>query len=156
LLRALQRLQHIISRPSGKGCGSYVEGQNIAFEYRSPENKLERLPDLAAELVRIKVDIIYAPVTPAAQAAKNATKTIPIVFSASSDPVGFGLVASLARPGGNVAGLSMVGPDLSGKRLELLKEVVPGVSRVAVLWNSANSPRTNRGSRCKESGASHL
>jgi putative ABC transport system substrate-binding protein len=117
----------------------YVEGQNIAFEYRSAENKLERLPDLAAELVRLKVDIIYATVTPAAQAAKNATKTIPIVFSASSDPVGFGLVASLARPGGNVTGMSNAGPDLSGKRLELLKEVVPGVSRVAVLWNSANA-----------------
>jgi len=116
----------------------YVEGQNLAIEYRSAEDRLERLPGLAAELVALKVDIIYANVTPAAQAAKNATKTIPIVFGASSDPVDYGLVASLARPGGNITGLSNTGADLSGKRLELLKEGVPGISRIAVLWNSAN------------------
>jgi putative ABC transport system substrate-binding protein len=116
----------------------YVEGQNLAIEYRSAEDRLERLPGLASELVTLKVDIIYATVTPAAQAAKNATKTIPIVFGASSDPVDYGLVASLARPGGNITGLSNTAPDLSGKRLELLKEVVPGISRIAVLWNSAN------------------
>ena len=94
----------------------YVEGQNLAIEYRSAEDRLERLPGLAAELVALKVDIIYANVTPAAQAAKNATKTIPIVFGASSDPVDYGLVASLARPGGNITGLSNTGADLSGKR----------------------------------------
>jgi ABC-type uncharacterized transport system substrate-binding protein len=116
----------------------YVEGQNLAIEYRSAEDRLERLAGLAAELVTLKVDIIYANVTPAAQAAKNATQTIPIVFGASSDPVDYGLVASLARPGGNITGLSNTGADLSGKRLELLKEGVPGISRIAVLWNSAN------------------
>jgi putative ABC transport system substrate-binding protein len=116
----------------------YVEGQNLAIEYRSAEDRLERLAGLAAELVTLKVDIIYANVTPAAQAAKNATQAIPIVFGASSDPVDYGLVASLARPGGNITGLSNTGADLSGKRLELLKEGVPGISRIAVLWNSAN------------------
>jgi len=116
----------------------YVEGQNVVIEYRSAEDRLERLSGLAAELVTLKVDIIYATVTPAAQAAKNATKTIPIVFGASSDPVDYGLVASLAHPGGNITGLSNTAPDLSGKRLELLKQVVPEISRIAVLWNSAN------------------
>jgi len=114
----------------------YVEGQNIAIEYRFAENKPEPLPDLAAELVRLKVDVILAINTPAVQAAKNATKTIPIVFTWVSFPDSF--VASLARPGGNVTGLTTLSEDLSGKRLELLKEALPGISRVAVLWNSAN------------------
>jgi putative ABC transport system substrate-binding protein len=116
----------------------YVEGKNVTVEYRSAQDRLERLPGLAAELVALRVDIIYATVTPAAEAAKKATQTIPIIFGASDDPVAYGLVASLARPGGNVTGLSLAAPDVSGKRLELLKEVVPGVSPVAVLWNAAN------------------
>ena len=104
------------------GC---VEGKNIAFEYRSAEEKLDRLPDLAAELVRLKVDAIITYSTPAVQAAKRATTTIPIVMANVSDPVAMGLVASLARPGGNVTGLSNLVPDLAGKRLELLKETLP-------------------------------
>jgi putative ABC transport system substrate-binding protein len=116
----------------------YVEGQNIVIEYRYAEGKAERLPDLAAELLRLKVDVIVAGGTLAPLAAKYATRTIPIVLAAAGDPVGTGLVASLARPGGNVTGLSAISPELGGKRLQLLKEVVPGVSRVAVLWNAAN------------------
>ena len=112
----------------------YVEGQNIAIEFRSAEGKWERLPDLAAELVRLRVDVIVTN-TPAALAAKQATRTIPIVMAVSGDPVGDGLVASLARPGGNVTGLSLMVPELGGKRLQLFKEVVPRASRVAVLSN---------------------
>jgi putative tryptophan/tyrosine transport system substrate-binding protein len=111
----------------------YVEGQNIVIEYRWAEGRAERLPDLAAELVSLNVDVIVAGGTPGPLAAKHATGTIPIVMTAAGDPVGSGLVASLARPGGNVTGLSARSPDLSGKRLQLLKEVVPGVARVAVL-----------------------
>jgi putative tryptophan/tyrosine transport system substrate-binding protein len=113
----------------------YVEGKNIAFECRSAENKLDRLPDLAAELVRLKVDAIITGSTPAVQAAKRATTTIPIVMANVSDPVAMGLVASLARPGGNVTGLSNLAPDLAGKRLELLKETLPKVIRVAYIWD---------------------
>src|SRR5437763_7722490 len=112
----------------------YVEGRNLMIEYRDAEGKVERLPALAAELVALKVDIIVASGTLAALAAKQATKTVPIVFSPAGDPVGSGLVTSLARPGGNVTGLSAFAPELVGKRLELLKQAVPGVSRVAVLW----------------------
>jgi putative ABC transport system substrate-binding protein len=112
----------------------YVEGRNVVIEYRAAERKLERLPALAAELVALKVDVIVASGTLAALAAKQATRTLPIVFSPSGDPVGSGLVTSLARPGGNVTGLSALAPELVGKRLELLKQAVPGVSRVAVLW----------------------
>jgi len=115
----------------------YIEGQNITIEYRSTEGMAERLPNLAAELVQLKVDIIVVGGSPATQAAKNATKTIPIVMTSATDPVGIGLVASLAHPGGNVTGLSNVGSDLGGKQLELLKEAFPKVSRVAVLWDSA-------------------
>ena len=116
----------------------YVEGQNIAFEFRSAEDRAERLPDLAAELVRLRVDVIVAVGTPGPVAARQATKTIPIVMPAAGDPVATGLVASLARPGGNVTGLSILAPELGGKRLQLLKEAVPKVSRVAILWNAAN------------------
>jgi putative tryptophan/tyrosine transport system substrate-binding protein len=113
----------------------YVEGRNLVIEYRFAEGKLERFPALAAELVALKVDVIVtAGGTLAALAAKQATRTFPIVFAAAADPVESGLVTSLARPGGNVTGLSIVSPELVGKSLELLKEVVPGVSRVAVLW----------------------
>jgi putative ABC transport system substrate-binding protein len=112
----------------------YVEGQNIVIEHRYAEGNLDRLPALAAELVRLKVDVIFAETTPAVQAAKKATTTVPIV-TVSGDPVGFGFVASLARPGGNITGLANLSPELVGKRLDLLKEVVPRVSRVAVLFN---------------------
>jgi len=114
----------------------WIEGQNIVIEYRFADGRLDRLPDLAAELVRLKVDIIVTVTTNAALAAKNATATIPIVTIDASDPVGLGLIASLARPGGNVTGLSInVGPEIFGKRLELLKEIVPKVRQVAVLSN---------------------
>ncbi len=113
----------------------YVESQNVAIEYRSAEGRLERLPELAAELVGRKVDVIVTLATPAALAAKQATSTIPIVVAAMADPVRDGLVASLARPGGNITGSTFLGPELVPKRLELLKEAVPGASRVAVLWH---------------------
>ena len=118
----------------------YVEGKNIAIEYRFAEGKEDRLRELAAELVRLKVDIIVAAAS--AAAAKDATKTIPIVFIAAADPVASGIVASLARPGGNVTGLTILAPELSGKRLELLKESFPKVTRVAFLQNptSINGP----------------
>jgi putative ABC transport system substrate-binding protein len=112
----------------------YGEGRNVVIEYRSAEGKLERFPALAAELVALKVDVIVAANTRAALAAKQATRTLPIVFSTAVDPVTSGLVTSLARPGGNVTGLSNLAPELVGKCLELLKQAVPGVSRVAVLW----------------------
>ena len=116
----------------------YIEGQNIAIEYRYSEGKNDRLPELAAELVRLKVDIIVAGGVPLIRAAKNATKTIPIVMvGQGSDPVEAGLVDSLARPGGNVTGLTNLGRELGGKRLELLKEAVPKVARVAVLHDPA-------------------
>ena len=116
----------------------YVEGQNIVIEYRFGEGKSERYAYLAAELVQLKVDVIVTSSTPAIESVKNATSTIPIVMAASADPVGSGLIASLDRPGGNITGLAMLSPELSGKRLELLKETVPRLSRVAVLWNPKN------------------
>jgi ABC-type uncharacterized transport system substrate-binding protein len=121
----------------------WAEGQNIAIEFRFAEGRLDRLPDLAADLVRLKVDVILATSTPPAAAAKNATRTIPIVMATSADPVELGLVASLARPGGNVTGLSFsVGLEVVGKGLELLKETVPKVRRVAVLSNPGNPGNT--------------
>ncbi len=116
----------------------YVEGHNIAIESRWADDKYNRLPDLAADLVRLKVDVIVAAAVPAIRAAKETTRTIPIVMAVVVDPVATGLVASLARPGGNVTGLSMMAPELVGKQMELLKEVVPKVSRMALLWNPAN------------------
>jgi len=116
----------------------WVEGKNVAFEHRYAENRLERLPELAADLVRRKVDVIAAAGTLAPLAAKRATTTIPIVMIAAGDPLGSGLVASLARPGGNVTGMSLMASDLGAKRLELLKEVLPRLCRVAVLWNADN------------------
>jgi putative ABC transport system substrate-binding protein len=116
----------------------YVEGRNIFIEYRYAEGKLERLPDLAAELVRLKLDVIVASGSPGVLAAKKATRTIPIVFAAAPDPVGTGIVSSLARPGGNITGLSTMAPDLDGKRLELLKEAFPKVAQVAFLWQSTS------------------
>ena len=116
----------------------YVEGKNIVIEWRRHEGKVDRLPALAAELVRLKVDIIITAGAPAARAAKEATPTIPIVMTQVGDPVANGFVASLAQPGGNITGLSTLAPELSGKRLELLKEVVPRLSRVAVFGTSTN------------------
>ena len=112
----------------------YVEGRNVAIEYRDAGGKVDRLPALAAELVALKVDVIMAGSTPLALAAKQATRSIPIVFLSSGDPVADGLVTSLARAGGNVTGLSSLTPERVGKCLELLTQAVPGVSRVAVLW----------------------
>ena len=113
----------------------YVEGKNIAIEYRYAENKLDRLPALADELVRLKVDVTRHALDGRSLAAKNATRTIPIVFLGVCDPVAAGLVDSLARPGGNITGFTSIAAVLAGKRLELLKETVPKLSRVAVLWN---------------------
>jgi len=110
----------------------YVEGKNIIIEYRNAGGKFDRLPALAAELVSLKVDLIVTGGPPSARAAKEATATIPIVMIQVGDPVGSGFVASLARPGGNITGLSGLAPELSGKRLELLKEIIPKLSRAAV------------------------
>ena len=117
----------------------YVEGQNIVIEYRQADNQLDRLPALAAELVRLPVDVLVTAGENAARAAQHATRTIPIVLAAGSDPVGLGLVASLAHPGGNLTGLSLMSVELEGKRLELLKEAVPTASRVGVLFNPAST-----------------
>jgi ABC-type uncharacterized transport system substrate-binding protein len=116
----------------------YIEGQNITIEYRSAKGQFERLPVLAAELVRPKVDVILTGGSTATRAAREATSTIPIVMLQDNDPVASGFVASLARPRGNITGLSTLRPEISGKRLELLKEIVPGLSRVAVLGASDN------------------
>ena len=113
----------------------HIEGQNIAIEYRHAEGKFDRLPGFAAELVGLKVDVLVGITTNAVLAAKNATRVVPIVFTGVSDPIAAGLVESLARPGGNLTGFTNIAPVLSGKRLELLKETVPKLSRVAVLWD---------------------
>jgi putative ABC transport system substrate-binding protein len=117
----------------------YVEGQNILIEYRFSEDRNDRLPALAAELIAMKVQLILASGTPASFAASQATSTIPIVMGGiAADPVETGLIASLARPGGNITGMTMMSPQLAGKRLELLKRIVPGLVRVAVFWNPPN------------------
>jgi putative ABC transport system substrate-binding protein len=120
----------------------YVEGRNLIVEYRSADGRAQRFPDLATELVSLKVDLIVTRGTPAAVAAKKATRTIPVIMANAGDPVGSGLVTSLARPGGNVTGLSSVPAELDPKRLELLRELVPGSARIAVLLNmsSPNNP----------------
>ncbi len=120
----------------------WVEGKNISVESRYAEGRHDRLPDLAADLVRLKVDIIVAAVTSDAVAAKNATRAIPIVMASAGDPLATGLVESLARPGGNITGLSQMAPELVGKRLELLKEIVPKLTRVAVLWDPQDRSST--------------
>jgi len=116
----------------------YVERQNYAIEYRSADGRAERFPGLAAELVRLKVDLLVTRGTPAALAAKKATRTIPIVMATSGDPVGTGVVSSLARPGGNVTGMSTNTAELVGKRLGLLKEAIPGIARIALVQNMSN------------------
>src|SRR5262245_12913913 len=141
----LPKIGWLGARPATQGSGTgselllrelrklgYVEGNNIAIESRYADNKLDRLPALADELVRLKVDVLLTPSTPAALAAKNGTRTIPIVFSIGGDPVAAGVVDSLARPGGNITGFTTISEVLAGKRLELLKETVPNLSRVAV------------------------
>ena len=116
----------------------WIEGKNFVFEHRFANDRPDHLSELATELVALNVDMIVTAGTSASLAAKQATSTIPIVVTAAGDPLGSGLVTSLAQPGGNITGLSLMAPDLGGKRLELLKEIVPLVSRVAVLWNSTN------------------
>jgi len=120
----------------------YVEGQNVLIDYRFTDGRFDRLPPAAAELVRLKVNVLVANTTNAALAAKNATGAIPIFFIGVSDPIEAGLVQSLARPGGNITGLTNIAPVLSGKRLELLKETVPKLARVAVLWDLQNPGST--------------
>jgi ABC-type uncharacterized transport system substrate-binding protein len=128
----------------------YVEGQNIRIEYRAADGKMERIPRLATELVRLKVDLIVAASTPLVRALQHATTTIPIVASAMGDPVGDGLVASLARPGGNITGLTFLGPELVPKRLALLKEALPKVFRVAALWHPGAFSERTTGDMLKE------
>lgn len=113
----------------------YVEGKNIVFEYRDAEGKAERIPGFVAELLQLKVDILFCPNLPAINAAKEATKTVPIVMISNVDPVELGLVESFARPGGNLSGMTLQSLELSGKRLELLKETFPKLGRVALVWN---------------------
>ena len=122
----------------------YVEGKNVVIERKSAEGNAELLPGLAADLVRQQVDVIVTAGTPAGFAAKKATSTIPIVLGANSDPVGVGLVASLARPGGNATGNSLMAPDLSAKRLDILHTLAPGISRIAILWDSSNPGMAER------------
>jgi len=116
----------------------WAEGKNIVFESRCAEDRLDRLSGLVAELVRLNVDVIVTRGTPAALVVKQATASIPIVMTTTGDPVGTGLVSSLARPVGNITGLSLMSPEVGGKRLEMLREVLPHMSHAAVLWNSAN------------------
>ena len=116
----------------------WIEGKTIVLEYRYADNRNDRLPELAAELVRLNVDVIVAAGTLAPLAAKRATATIPLVMTSAGDPLGTRLVSSLAKPGGNVTGLSLMSPDISGKRLELIKHIVPDVLRVAIMWNATN------------------
>ena len=131
----------------------YVEGRDIVLEFRWAEGRLDRLPDLATELVGLRVDVIHTFSTPAAIAARHATTTIPIVFTGVGDPVGTGVVSSLAHPGGNVTGVSIMATELSGKRLEILREVVPKVSRVAMLWNDTNPGMVLRAQEAERAAA---
>lgn len=137
----------------------YVEGKHIFIEPRFSEENYDRLPALAGELVRLKVDVIVAYSTPAAQAAQKATGRIPVVMTNVVDPLRTGLVASVGRPGGNVTGLSLMAPEVIGKQMQLLKELVPGLSRVAVLWNptnASNAPQLREAEKAANSLALHL
>ena len=127
----------------------WVEGQNITFEYRFADGKEEVLPKLAAGLVQLPMDAILTGGTPATQAAKKATRTVPIVMAVSNDPVASGFVASLNRPGGNITGTSLLAPDLAGRRLQLLTEMVPGLAHVAVLMNPSNPSHAHCSSKRK-------
>jgi len=130
----------------------YVEGQNLLVERRYSEGRAERFPEFAADLVRLNLDLIVVTTTPAALAVKNATKTIPLVLPNSIDPVGVGLVASLARPGGNITGTSQQAPDIFAKRLQLLVQAIPHVSTVAVVWNAANPANARSWREVQEAG----
>ena len=146
----VSQIGYLSSQDSARGSGrlevirhnlrelGYIEGQNIVIEYRYTEGKPDRAPELAAELVRLKVDVILASSAVVALAAKNATRTIPIVFNSQADPVASGLVDSLARPGRNLTGFTPIAPVLAGKRLELLKDIIPKLSRVAIMWELKN------------------
>jgi putative ABC transport system substrate-binding protein len=131
----------------------YVEGENVAIEFHSAENQIDRLPELAAELVRRRVAVISTGSNAAALAAKAVTATVPIVFSVAEDPVRLGLVASLARPGGNLTGINFLGAEMAAKRLELLRELVPGAIRVAVLVNPTSGPSQEAAVRDLEAAA---
>ena len=134
-----------------KGLG-YVEGHNLVVERRYSEGRAERFPEFAAELARANLDLLIVTTTPAALAVKNATKTIPVVLTNSIDPVGVGLVASLARPGGNITGTSQQAPDIFAKRLQLLVQAIPNVSTVAVVWNAANPANARSWREVQEAG----
>ena len=133
----------------------YVEGQNILIEYRWAEGKYDRFPALIAELIALKVDVIVTAGTPATLALKKATTSVPLVMIAVGDPVGTGIIPSLSRPGGNITGLTSISPELDGKRLELLREVMPSLSHIAVLWNAA-SPLQVVGERQTQAAAQVL
>jgi ABC-type uncharacterized transport system substrate-binding protein len=124
----------------GLGELGYIEGKDFHIEYHHIEGKVDQIPTFVADLMKLDLDVFISPMPPAIRAAKQATKTIPIVMVVPTDPVATGLVDSLARPGGNVTGLTRLTRELSGKRLELLKEIIPRISRVGVLWDSANEP----------------
>jgi putative ABC transport system substrate-binding protein len=130
----------------------YIEGKSIAYEMRSAESRIDRFPALAEELVRLKVDVLVASSTTEALAFKNTTRTISIVFIVSSDPVSDGLVDSLARPGGNITGVTTIASVLAGKRLELLKETIPNLHRVAVLWNPRDPGSAQQWKECQLAG----
>ena len=131
----------------------YSEGQNVAFEYRWAEGNLERLPGLVLDLVQRKVDVILAGGTPVAVAAKNATRSIPIVMAGVGDPVEVGLITSLAHPGGNITGMVATLPDVARKRLEILKEIIPRLARVSVIWNPSSSVAQRESKGIKESAS---
>jgi putative ABC transport system substrate-binding protein len=133
----------------------YVEGQNILIEYRWAEGKYDRFPALIAELIALKVEVIVTAGTPATLAVKKATTSVPLVMIAVGDPVGTGIIPSLSRPGGNITGLTSISPELDGKRLELLREVIPNLSHIAVLWNAA-SPLQVVGERQTQAAAQVL
>src|SRR5262249_6078886 len=139
-------LTRIASKHSARGCARYLEGKNIVIEWRYAEGKLDRLSALAGELMRLKVDVIVTGGSSSTRSAKQATVTIPIVMAFDEDPVGSGFAASLARPGGNITGLSALSPEISGKQLELLREIVPKLSHVGVLGNATQpgSPQALR------------
>ncbi|MGH7344758.1 MAG: ABC transporter substrate-binding protein [Candidatus Rokuibacteriota bacterium] len=138
-VREASNTENLSAFREGLSALGYVEGKNYLIEYRSADGRNDRLSDLATELVRLDVDVIVTRGTPAALSAKHATRTIPIVMASSGDPAAEGVVASLARPGGNVTGFHMMAPsELGGRRLQLLKEAVPGASRVSLLWNAGD------------------
>ena len=134
----------------------HIEGRDLVFEVRWAEGRQDRLAGLAAELVGLKVDVIYTFTTPPALAARRATTTIPIVFSGVGDPVGTGLVTSLAHPGGNATGLSVLATELSGKRLEMLREIIPTASHVAMLWNDTNPGMVIRAHESEKAAAARM